>query len=223
MNILLYSTLFLIGIIIGSFWQKISYKNPRNIIQIFYLLLGGITFVVFGKMFEINANQLKLSSIIIYLFSLLYLSSLIIIGGIDKLNIKIEKDIITNGIILSVIYIIYLYTIDPTSIYFNLMCLAIYIILLIIDTILLRKYAKNSYTMGILMLLNIILIFSEMNIFIGTMILSALETLTYIVILKINKRKNGNKKIKIEEIPVGYFISTSNIIILFLLAIMKIA
>lgn len=222
MNILLYMTLFLIGIIMGSFWQKIIYRKPRNIIQIFYLLLGGITFVVFGKMLEIDANHLQLSAMIIYLFSVLYLSTLIIIAGIDQTHIKIEKDIITNGIIVSIMYIVYLYIIDPSSIYFNILCLAIYIMLLIADTIFLRRYARNSYTIGILMLLNIILIFSEIDIFIYTAIMASIEILIYIVISKIKQKKNGNKKIKFDEIPVGYFISASNIIILFVLALTQI-
>ena len=46
--------------------------------------------------------------------------------------------------------------------------------LLTVDTIVLRRYAKNSYTIGILMLLNIILIFSEREILAYTMALTAI-------------------------------------------------
>lgn len=246
MNILLYIALFLIGIIVGIFWQRTIYRIPRNIsimmkksesdmdsnnkskfhnkmLQLFYLLLGGIVFVVFGKMLEIDINNLHLSSIIMYVLTILYITTLTIIAGIDQEYIEIEKKLTTIGIIISIIYIIYLYVIDPSSIYFNIICLGIYLILLTVDTIFLRRYAKNSYTIGILMLLNIILIFSEKDILAYTIIMASVEILIYILILKMKQKKSGNKKVKINEIPVGYFISASNIIILLMLAFSKIA
>lgn len=243
MNIFLYVILFLIGAIVGSFWQRAIYRIPRNIstmkkgvtyiepeskskflkrlVHLFYPLLGGISFVVFGKILEIDTNSLKISSVIMYLFTILYLTTLVIIAGIDQKSIKIEKKMTTSGIIISLIYIVYLYIVDPSSIYFNTVCLAVYLILLTIDTILLRKYAENSYTIGILMLLNIILVFSETEIFAYTMVMTAIEIIIYMLILQLNKKKNGNKKIRLDKVPVGYFISVSNIAILFLLALLK--
>ena len=243
MNILLYVALFLIGVIVGNFWQRAIYRIPRNIslikkgvtniepeykskywkkiLQIFYALLGGILFVIFGKLLGININGFKLSSAIMYLFTILYLTTLVIIAGIDKKYVNIEKKVSTSGIIVSIIYIVYLNTIDPSSIYFNTMCLAIYMILLMIDTIFLRKYAKNSYTIGVLMLFNIILVFSETKILAYTIAITAIEILIYLLILKINQKRNGNKKIKIDRIPVGYFVSASNIIVLLVFAIMQ--
>ena len=243
MNIFLYVILFLIGAIVGSFWQRAIYRIPRNIsmmkkgvtyiepeskskflkrlVHLFYPLLGGISFVIFGKILEIDTNGLKISSVIMYLFTILYLTTLVIIAGIDQKSIKIEKKMTTSGIIISLIYIIYLYIVDPSSIYFNTVCLAVYLILLTIDTILLRKYAENSYTIGILMLLNIILVFSETEIFAYTMVMTAIEIIIYMLILQLNKKKNGNKKIRLDKVPVGYFISVSNIAILFLLTLLK--
>ena len=243
MNILLYIALFLIGVIVGNFWQRAIYRIPRNIsltrkgvtciepegkskgskklLQIFYLLLGGISFIIFAKFLEININSLKLSSIVMYLFTVSYLTMLVIIAGIDNKYVNIEKKVITTGIIVSIMYIVFLYIIDPSSIYFNTICLASYMILLIIDTVFLRRYAKNSYTVGILMLFNIILIFSEVDIFAYTMSMTAIEILSYLLVLKINQKKNGNKKIKIDKIPVGYFVSSSNIIVLLVSAILQ--
>ena len=243
MNILLYIALFLIGVIVGNFWQRAIYRIPRNIsltkkgvtciepeskskcskklLQIFYLLLGGISFIIFAKFLEININSLKVSAIIMYLFTVSYLTMLVIIAGIDNKYVNIEKKVITSGIIVSIMYIVFLYIIDPLSIYFNTMCLASYMILLIIDTVFLRRYAKNSYTVGILMLFNIILIFSEVDIFAYTMSMTAIEILSYLLVLKINQKKNGNKKIKIDKIPVGYFVSASNIIVLLVSAILQ--
>ena len=243
MNILLYVALFLIGVIVGNFWQRAIYRIPRNIsmfkkdvisiepenrfkyskivMQLFYALLGGISFLLFARIFEINIENLKISSITMYLFTVIYLTILVIIAGVDNKYVNIEKKVITSGIIVAIMYIAFSYIIDPSSIYFNTMCLASYMILLIIDTIFLRKYAKNSYTIGILMLFNIILIFSEVDIFAYTMSMTAIEILSYLLVLKINQRKNGNKKIKIDKIPVGYFVSSSNIIVLLVSAILQ--
>ena len=246
MNIFLYITLFFIGIIIGNFWKIIIYRMPRNIgimkkiisypvanqdnqksalnktkQQLFYSLLAGILFMILAKIMQIDANYLQLSSIMMYLFAVLYLTIIIIIAGIDKEYIKIEKKVITSGIIISMIYIIYLYLIDSSTIYFNSICLGVYLILLGLDTFLLKTYAKNSYVIGILMLLNIILIFSKIEIFYYTIIMTIVEILLYILILKMQQKKNGNKKIKFNEIPIGYFISVSNIIIFIMMLLIN--
>ena len=244
MNILLYVALFLIGVIVGNFWQRAIYRIPRNIslikkgvtniepeykskywkkiLQIFYALLGGILFIIFGKLLGININDFKLSSAIMYLFTILYFTTLVIIAGIDKRYVDIEKKVVTVGIIISIIYIVFLYIIDSSSIYFNTMCLGIYMILLITDTILLRRYAKSSYTIGVLMLFNIILVFSEVDILAYTIAMTALEIILYLIIQKVKQKENGYKKVKISNIPVGYFVSASNIIILLVLAIIQI-
>ena len=93
--------------------------------------------------------------------------------------------------------------------------------LLVIDTFLLRRYAKSSYIISILMLLNIIFIFSKIEIFIYTTIISMVEVLLYILISQKRQKKNGNKKIKFNEIPIGYFIGVSNIIIFFIVALLN--
>ena len=68
---------------------------------------------------------------------------------------------------------------------------------------------------------NIILVFSETKILAYTIAITAIEILIYLLILKINQKRNGNKKIKIDRIPVGYFVSASNIIVLLVFAIMQ--
>lgn len=244
MNILLYVVLFIIGIGAGVFCQTAIYRIPRNIkimkkgvtniepegkqkiskkiIKISYEILIGILFVLFGKALGIDINSLKLSQIIMYIFTIVYLTTLFIIAGIDKKHINIDKKVTTFGVIVSMIYIVYSYTIDPSSIYFNTVCLGLYIILLVVDTIFLRKYAQNSYTIGMLMLVNMMLVFSEVEIFAYTIAITAIEILLYLVKLKINQKNNGNKKVKIDNVPVGYFLSISNIIILCASAITQI-
>ena len=195
-------------------------KHCKQKIRIRYLLLellGGISFVVLALALKIDAFHLNTSTLVIYGFVILYLTAIILISGIDKEYKKIDKRVLAYGIIISIIYMIYLYTIDSTSIYRYAIYLAIYIILLSLDTLSLRKYATDSYIIDILMLLNMILIVSEAQIFIMTVVMAILAILIYILLRKTLQKNVGNKKIKFQEIPIGFYIGASNIIVLFMM------
>ena len=195
-------------------------KHCKQKIRIRYLLLellGGISFVVLAIALKINVYNLNISTLVLYAFVILYLTAIILISGIDKEYRKIDKRVLAYGIIISIIYMIYLYTIDPTSIYRYAIYLALYIILLSLDTFFLRRYAKDSYIINILILLNMILIVTEVEIFIMTVIMSAMAILIYILLRKTLQKNVGNKKLKFEEIPIGFYIGASNIIVLFMM------
>ena len=102
-------------------------------------MLGGIISVILANVLGINIDELDLFNIIIYVFAMLYISTLVLVGGIDKIYNKIEKRIIGFGIISSIIYMIYLCAIDLASIHINVIYLSTYIVLLAIDSFLLRK------------------------------------------------------------------------------------
>lgn len=193
-------------------------KNCKKKIKIRYLfleILGGLTFVVLALALKLDVYSIDIQTVIVYGITILYLTAIILISGIDKEYRKIDKRVLAYGIIISLIYMIYLYTVDGTSIYRYAIYLAIYIILLCIDAILLRKYAKDSYIIDILMLLNIILIMTEIQIFVMTVTMAIMAILIYALIKKLTQRKNGNVKLKIKEIPIGFFIGASNIIVFF--------
>jgi len=85
-----------------------------------------------------------------------------------------------------------------------------------IDSFLLRKFAKDSYIINLLMLLMMILAFTDLKTLTYTVIMAIIETGLYILLLNTQKKINGNKKIKINEIPIGFFIAASNIMVLFM-------
>lgn len=233
MNILFYTILFVIGIVIGSLWAIQAYKIPKSldmkkihyseyshaelVSRLTYILLGGMISVVLANILGINIYEIDLFKIIIYVFAILYITTLILVGGIDRVYTKIEKRVIGFGIIASIIYMIYLCSVDLASIHVNIIYLAIYIVLLFIDTFLLRKYAKDSYIVNTLMLLNIILSFTDLRTLTYTLLMAVMAIMLYILMQKTQKRK----KIKIKEIPVGYFIATSNIIVLFMIRVFE--
>lgn len=230
MNILFCIILCLIGIGIGKFlaiqaiivpkslnMKKTFYNKKTNEelrTKITYMILGGISSVLIGNILKLY--EFDISNLIIYIFMMIYISTLMLIGGIDKNYTKIDKSELAFGIISSIIYMLYLAIVDFSSIYINAIYLAIYMIFLVIDCFLLRKYAKDSYIINILLLLTITLVFTNLNTLICTLIMAMVAILLYVLILKIQQKKNGNKKIKINQIPFGYFITASNLIVLFL-------
>ena len=166
--------------------------------------------------------NINLLTIITCIFTILYISILVIISRIDKKYLKMEKSVISVGIILSIVYMIYMYIIKESSLKASIIYLGIYIILITLDTFIVKRYAENSYTTGILMLFNIMLVFTGINIFTYTIILTALEILFYLIIGKIKQKNNGNKKVKLSDVPVGYFLCICNILVVVAVSIIKI-
>lgn len=237
MNIYFYTILFIIGIMMGCYWaihvnkisktldmKKTNYNNSQYaelISALTYILLGGTISVILANILEIQIEKIEIFKCIIYIFAMLYITALVLVGGIDRVYTKIEKRTLGMGIICSIVYIIYLSVIDLASLYLSAIYLGIYIILLVLDTFLLRKYAKDSYIVNILMLLNMILTFTDLRILIYTLSMAFIAVIIYILIQKLQKKKYINRKNKVNEIPIGYFIASSNIIVLFFVRIFE--
>ena len=235
MNIILYTIVFMIGIAVGAFWdikaseipksldmKKIYYSNKKNeekMSTITYITIGGISSVILANVLEIH--EFDFIKPIIYVFAMLYISALVLIAGIDRNYLKIEKRVLAFGIISSIVYMVYLCAIDLASIHLNIIYLAIYMILLIIDSFLLRRYAKDSYIINSLLLLTMILVFTDLRTLAYTSVMAIVAIALYALILKLQQKKNGNKKIEIRKMPIGYFIAASNIIVLFMIRIFE--
>lgn len=236
MNVLFYSIVFIIGIVVGSVWAAKANQIPKTLDMkktyysnnehqeftsaLTYILLGGLISVILANILGIHLYEFDLFNIIIYIFAMLYISTLVLIGGMDKYYNKIEKRILGFGIISSIVYMIYLCTVDLASIHVNAIYLSIYIVLLIIDAFLLRKFAKDSYIVNVLMLLNIILSFTDLRTLTYTSVMAFFAIIIHGLMQKLQKT-NVSKKLKISEIPVGYFIVTSNLIVLFMIRIFE--
>lgn len=196
-------------------------KNCKQKIRLRYLILeivSGIAFICLGIVLKINIDNITLFNIVIYIFSVLYLTAIILVAGIDNEWKKVDKRVLAYGIIISIVYMIYLYTINMIDIYKFVSYLMIYLILLLIDTFLLRRFAKESYLNNILIFLTVILIFTEIDVTILTIIVTIIEVILYIVLEKKRRKKEGNKKIKLNDVPIAFFIGFSNIIVFLVLA-----
>ena len=237
MNIILYMIFFLTGITSGYYCSLIANEIPKKLdlkrtnyrknyneslaSKLTYTLIGGVSSVVLANTLNISVSSYDISSIIIYIFGMIYISILVLIGGIDKNYSKINKSVLAFGVVSSILYMIYLFVIDLSSVNLNIKYLFVYMILLLVDAFLLRKFAKDSYLINLLILISIISVYSNFIILVYTLILAMISIMLYTIILKSQQRKNGNKKIKIPEIPIGFFIASSNIILLFMVRIFE--
>ena len=231
MNILFYAVLFLLGVFVGKFYKLAIYRLPRNmdvlkkhyfgdmneennskVLEILYSIFIGAIFILIAYILKLDVYSLSVSSIIRYFITILYFSTLIIIAGIDKENIKIEKKVLSFGTIVALIYMIYMCVINSAVIYKYAIYLMIHIILMTLDMFLLKKRAKDSYTIDTLILLNIMLMLGDIRVLFYTIWITLLTILIDLIILKIRQKKSGNKQIKLSEVPIGFFLCVSNMV-----------
>ncbi len=187
--------------------QKI---RPRYFILEF---LSGILFLVIAILTNFKLTTLSIVSISNFSFIVLYLSFVILICGIDKESRKIDKLVSIYGVSISIIYMAYLCIIEQTSIYRYGIYLAFFILILVLDTITLKKFAKNSYINEILLMLITINIFTNEQILIHTVIITLLAIAIFILINRISQ-KAKKKPIRnlSDEIPIGFYLGVSNIL-----------
>ena len=138
-----------------------------------------------------------------------YLSILFIIAGIDKENIKIEKSVLIFGFIIELLYIIYQYTLDNSSVYQYVMYLIIFVIILLILRKILKSNKNKQYIFQNFYLSLYMFIFSGIEIYILTFVLSLIILLFY----------KSTKSEKENQLPFGFYLSISNILLIAILNI----
>lgn len=178
-----------------------------------YLILetiSGLFFVIIAYLMGLSIYNLEKLKIIEYIFFVLYFTFIILMAGIDKESRTINKPILMYGVIISIMYIIYLYIIEKTSIYRYVIYLVLFIILLILDTITLKKHAKNNYTYSILITIIIMAIFTGEYVTISSIITTLLATSITLLVKKLkNKRTTQQYN---EKVKIGLYLSIFNII-----------
>ena len=154
-----------------------------------------------------------------FIFSIIYLLVLIGIAIIDKKEHKISKKILLVGFIVEAIQIIYLYVNNNYHLIEYLIYLVIFVILLIMDTVIIRKKGESLYVLQILMLCMYMAIFTDKYIFAVTVIYTLLAIGLYILIGKIStirKRrviKKQNAKV-LAKLPIGFYLCIADILVL---------
>ena len=179
--------------------------------------LSGLLFVAMAFLMKFNLETISATKIAEYCFIVLYLTFIILIAGIDKENRKIDKLVSVYGIVISIMYMLYLCIVEQANIYRYGIYLIFYIVVLLLDTITLKKYAKNSYATGILLMVITMVIFTGEYITENAIIFTLLAISFYLLLNKIKERKNKKSEEQIaNKMSIGFYLGTFNIIMLML-------
>lgn len=192
--------------------QKIS---PRYLIL---EVMSGASFLALFILMKINLIQINIPQLIVYGIFVLYLTYLFLTAWIDKENRKVEKGVSIFGIMISLIYIAYLCIVEKANIYRYAIYIVFYILVLILDTIVLRKFAKNKYINGLLFTLITMAIFTKEQIAFLTVAFTCLIVAIYMVIAKLKMLKNKSMKTDKQiskTLPIAFYMCVSNLILLF--------
>lgn len=179
-------------------------------------ILSGLTFLSFAISLNINIYNIKPEKLILLGISYLYFAGIFIIAGIDKEKRNVQKQVLIYTIIISAIYMVYLYIAQKMNIYRYVIYLLVIILLIILDTLKLRKKGEESYSVNILILSICMAIFTGEQIFLLTVIYTLLACSMYLLLKKINQK--SKKYIKQEnkqntKLPIAFFMCTCNMIL----------
>lgn len=174
--------------------------------------LSGLVFVLMAFLLNLDIYSITITKVIDYAFFALYFTFIVLLAGIDQERRMIDRRVLNFGILLSVMYIIYLSIVDKPSLYIYIFYLIIYIVLLLIDSRKTKIERTNSYTISLIFLIIIMAIFTGEFITLNSIILTLLGIAIYIILEKlINKDK---EKIYSNKISIGFLLSISNILYL---------
>lgn len=179
-------------------------------------ILSGLTFLLFAISLNINIYNIDSEKLVLLGLSYLYFAGIFIIAGIDKEKITLQKQVLIYTIIISAIYMIYLYIAQKINIYTYVIYLLVIILLIILDTLKLRKKGEESYWINVLILAICMSIFTKEQVFLLTVIYTLLACSMYLLLKKINQKTK--KYIKQEnkqniKLPIAFFMCICNIIL----------
>ncbi len=182
---------------------------------IYLEVFSGLVFLLFALALKINIYELQIEKLIYFVFGILFISTLFIIGGIEKEKHYIANSVILFGLIVEAMYIIYLYILK-FNIYRYVIYLFVMLILLLINTINLKRKGKELYPIQILILCSYIAIFIQEEL----VIISIILTLLLSAITEIIMNSASSKKEIIEEkrknIPIGFYLCITNVTMIIL-------
>lgn len=194
--------------ILSYIFLKGRCKQCNEKIEPIYIILEtvtGIIFLVAAYALKLRITEINITNIISFIFIVLYFSYIIIAIGLDIKCKKMSPSLLAYGVIISIVYIVYLLIEKSTTIYINTIYLIIMILLLLLNILNAKKRAQGSYVIDLLTMLFIMLIFTEESICILTIIGTLVAIALYILMNKLKskgKRKNTdfNSNIRVASI-----------------------
>ena len=178
--------------------------------MILEILLGLIALLV-TKGLNLSLANMTITNLITFIFINLYISYIILIIVLDNQKKNIPATLLAYGNIIAIIYIVYLCITEPLSIYRNVVYLVIMIVLLLLNTVNIKRRAQDSYLINLLTTILIMLIFTERMVSILTLGATLISIALYIILKRI-KRKKIQKSIINTKINILFIMGTLNLI-----------
>ena len=189
-------------------------------IRIRYLILevlSGLVFLLGYLALNMEFPYIEINKIAFFVSFVFMYVTIAIIAGIDKEYRKIEMSVLLFGLIMQIIYILYLYIINKVSIYRYSMYLFIMLFLWIINKVIIKKSGESKYLVQILLFLTYIgfCIGGELLFFVT--LVATLFVIAYTLYAKIKQSFNDEADIlKENELPqtrIGFFLGISTVLV----------
>lgn len=176
-------------------------------------LLSGVFFLMLATGMKLSLETITYWQMAEFAFFILYFTFIVLMASIDKENRKMSKLVVMYGVIISLMYIVYLCIVEKANIYRYEIYLALYVILLLLDTITLKRKAKNRYVYGVLLSVLTMVVFTGEYVTITAIIITLLSIAIYLLIHQISKihqkNRQSDKQIA-SELTVGYLLGLVN-------------
>ena len=185
--------------IISYIFLKGKCKYCKKKIDAKYIILEiitGLLFLIAAYSFNIGIFNLNSINLISFITIILYVSYIILAIIADKENRCMPPEVFAYGVLIALIYIIYMCIVENASIYNNIAYLLIMTFLLLVNILSTKKRAQSSYLIDLLTMLLIMLIFTGKVAGILTITGTLLSIALYIFINKIKDSKTKGKKSK---------------------------
>ena len=141
-----------------------------------------LLFLLFFISLDIDLYRFNINDLVVFLFITIFLTSIIILAGIDKEGRKIEKSIIFFEIIISAIYVIYLYTLNISVLYDVIIILTSVVFFTINRYVI--KNSENKYIMNFIILTMLTKVYANPYILLFSVVLAVITGLLHSRIAK---------------------------------------
>jgi prepilin signal peptidase PulO-like enzyme (type II secretory pathway) len=185
-------------------------------------ILTGVIFVLFAASIKFSIFNITQSILIYFIIGLIYITLILIISGIDKQNININKSALVVGFAVVTLYLIYLYITErpiDISMYRYVIYLLLACFLVFFSIIYLKRKGKDSYTIDILMLSIFMILYTYEAVYIYTVMITLIAIALQLIIHGILNRKKNSKYVKgikneSSKIPIGFYMGFANLMAL---------
>lgn len=195
---------------------RYCHKKISNSYFIIELLMGLASIGLYTSL-HVTWETMSILTLIEYLYLMIFVTTLVLIAGIDKNYKKIWKPIIFFGCLIGFVHIIYLYIIKNVTIISIYKYVIYFVVICILSWITTKhRYFKYSYLLEIMMICIYINMFVIAEVFLITAILTMISLLIGIAI-KRSKTKIDESDILAEKnsninLSIGFCLCISNIL-----------